>query len=121
MPDSFTWRVELPISEEEVGLKMLISAGEDSCGPEQIRVKGGNPRLLFRCPINFQSVSDADAVYTFYTAHLGVAFYWTRPSRGSGDSSVQYTVRFHKQGLKRDWFRAGLYQMQTMEFIEDRR
>ena len=114
---TFTWVPDFPVKEEEVGMRTLVSSSES--GKERRRSKVSVARRKFTLTFSQLTTSQVDAIWNFYVSQMGATytFSWTRPARGSGDSSANYTVRFFRDGLSREWFLANLHNT-GVEFIE---
>ena len=108
---------DFTVTESEVGIKTLISKGES--GRERRRGKVATARRKFKLNFGILTTTQVDWIWTHYVDRKGalLTFTWTRPARGTGDSAVQYTVRFEADGLSRDWFNANLHKL-GVTFIE---
>lgn len=108
---------DFTVTESEVGIKTLISKGE--AGRERRRSKVATPRNVLKLKFGVLTTTQIDWVYNHYVERKAALLVWTftRPPRGPGDSSKQYTVRFRQDGLDRDWFNANLHKL-GIEVIE---
>ena len=107
----------LPLNEQEVGLKTLISRGES--GRERRRSKASTSRRAFKLTFPGITTIKIDRIWNLYLDRKGslYTFSWKRPARYIGESGTIYNVRFLKDGLSRDWFFTNLHKI-GIEFQE---
>lgn len=105
----FTW-VPHYVLAQSAKYSTLISEGES--GKERRRSKRTTPTVSFQLQFNRLTLSDADALWTFYNAKkgMGTAFTWTNPVQ-EGGVNVEYTVRFESDALTRSYFMQNRYQL----------
>lgn len=106
-----------PVTEQEVGLKTLISRGES--GRERRRSKASTSRRTFKLTFPGLTTTKIDRIWNLYLDRKGslYSFSWKRPARYSGEAGVIYNIRFLKDGLSRDWFSTNLHKT-GIEFQE---